>query len=753
MKTETTMHADTPPFPRLGEIYRVLALALDIKYKSIDSGGLYRDIDRLAREGEYDWSLLPTLCQELITKPLARHTDADFAALIEQFVRHIHEDYIRLVATVSLDSLRREEALPLLVEHYFSVHGCGLLLAIQKKFGGPDLLVLLNAPSSPVEAVLAWASGEADTGQGVRTLIKTAFPDTTDEDKAGRDMVNRWVKGTPPNIDNLLQFAEKLKAKGFAKHQNLCRWLIVARALAWLEKKSHVPLRHLMRQHFLSGLQDVDIGALLSHAAFHAGQNRQALSIAGLMLKENLKRTTPKLAGDKAKTKTDLEALQRLVAQHDPQGLTQFHIEWFHGRWHALSGELAQALPFYEKAARLVNYRGGEDQKSITQEALVIAGYLGKKTLLKQLKHQAIVFGLFSSPPENVVVEEWEVAQFCQQFHGIFPPQGRFPEAEPEQIDGPELPFLMPNPEMIESMKADLRSPNQVRTIKFPDGQIRRWPQLRLFASYGRAYEVAKLLEHGASVDKLDESNGSALLCAIQHAEHSGEQEALDLLLKQAHAKETLNKATDKKRLTALLCAIDYGEPDVVARLLEMGADANRKGHVDQRTPLYHCMGQIALLESPQKLYAYMQQSLMSRPDHMQRETMRRYNVSFTGVFGDAGYTEVLKEPRNQALFADVLRIMMKQHTERHCLAKLLQIVQLLLKHRANPNVPHDYPAPGRTPLMLAAENNSVPALDLMLKHGGDPYLKDAAGNNCMKIAMGFSSHAVVNYLRANGVR
>jgi len=753
MKTDTTMNADTPPFPRLGEIYRVLALALDTKHKSMDSGGLYRDIDRLAREGEYDWSLLPTLCQELITKPLLHYTDAEFAALVEQFVRHIHEDYIHLVATISLDSMSREEALPLLVEHYFSWHGCELLLAIQKKLGGPNLLALLDAEANPLTVVLDWAS-EASADQRVKPLVKMAFPGSTDADKTARDKVGRWGKGKQlPEIGSINAFVDKLKDKDFAQHANLRCWLVVARALAWLEEKSPVPLRHIMRRHFLLGLKDVDIGGLLSLAAFHAGQNRQALSIPGHMLKENLKPTTPKLAGDKAKTKADLEALQRLVAKHDPEGRTQFHIEWFHGRWHALSGELKEALPFYEKAARLVNYRGGDAQKQITEEALVIAGYLGEKTFLKQLKHQAIVFGLFSSPPENVVVEEWEIAHFRQQFHGVFLACGRFTEAKPEQIDGPELPFLVLDEEKISSLNADLRHPNRVFKIESADGQFRRWPQLRLFASYGRAHEVAKLLEHGVSVDKLDESNGSALLCAIQHAEQTGEREALDLLLKQTHAKETLNKATNRKRRTPLLCAIDYGEPDVVARLLKMGADASGRGHIDKITPLYHCLGQMALLESPQKLYAHMQKSLMSSPDMMQREVMRRHNVSFTGVFGDASFTEIFKEPWQRNVFSALLQAMMKLHKERHSQEKLLQIIQLLLKHQASPNAPHAYPAPGRTPLMLAAENNSVPALDLMLKHGGDPYIKDAAGNNCMKIAMSFSSHAVVNYLRAKGVR
>lgn len=742
------MNADTPPFPRLGEIYRVLALALDTKNKN-------RDIDSLARKGDYDWSLLPTLCRELIAEPLERHTDADFAALVEQFVSYVHGSYIQLVATVSLDSLSREEVLPLLVENYFSAHACGLLLGIQKEFGGPDLLVLLDAETNPLSVVLDWA-GSANADPNVNTLDKRVFPESTGADKTGREMLNRWRNGKQlPDIGNIKLFVKALKDKGFTQHDNLCRWLVVARALAWLEERSPVPLRHVMRQHVLLGLQDFDIGALLSHAAFHAGQKRPALFMPALMLIETLKRTTPKLAGDKARTKADLQALQRLVEQHDPEGSTQFHLEWLQGRWHVLSGELKQALPFYKEAARLVNYRGGDAQKQITEEALVIAGQLGDKIFLKQLKHRAIAFGLFTSPTTADVVEDWEVAHFRQQFHGVFPAQGRFPEAESEQMDAPELPFLILNYDQLDSMQADLRSPNRVCKVKSSDGQTRSWPQLRLFASLGRLDEVTKLLERGASVDQLDESNSSALLCAIQHAEETGERAVLDFFLKQPHAKETLNKPTQKKRLTPLMCAIDYGQPDVVEQLLKMGASADMRGLVENLTPLYRTLGYMDLLNSPKKLYAHTHELLRYGPTLLQQEAFRRHGASFAGVFGDgARWTEMLKSPVHQALFTEVQQAMMKLHTERYSSAKLFEIIRLLLKHGANPNVPHISPEPGRTPLMLAAENNAVEILELMLnKHRGDPSIKDKAGNNCMQIALSFSSSAVVHFLRSHGMR
>ena len=73
------------PYPRLGEIYRALAVAVDTKAGS-------RNIDRLAREGEFDWSLLPILGEEIVVQPLARSVDPEFAELVADSIGYLHAD-------------------------------------------------------------------------------------------------------------------------------------------------------------------------------------------------------------------------------------------------------------------------------------------------------------------------------------------------------------------------------------------------------------------------------------------------------------------------------------------------------------------------------------------------------------------------------------------------------------------------------------------------------------------------------------
>lgn len=201
----------------------------------------------------------------------------------------------------------------------------------------------------------------------------------------------------------------------------------------------------------------------------------------------------------------------------------------------------------------------------------------------------------------------------------------------------------------------------QARTrADFADGQVWRRPLLQWFASSNRLEEVELLLSKGAPVDQLDGSGGSALLCAIQEAIRTGDHRVLNSLLACPHSNATLESVTTKKPFTPLLCEVEFGEPDVVERLLTMGADADLRGNIINETPLYLALTKMGEIRNPG--------------------------------------------------------------------------------------------TPGRTPLMLAAEINSVWAFDLMIRHGGDPLQTDAAGADCPKIAIGFSSAEVVGYMRSNRI-
>ncbi len=269
-----------PPYPRLGEIYRAMAVAIDTKAGN-------RDVDRLAREGEFDWTLLPALGDELLVEPLAKSVDPEFAEMVAQTVAYVHASYVNLVSTVPLDSLNRKEALPLLIEHYFAPHALGLVFGIKKGFGGPDLMKLFDPDLRPVAVVLEWL----DQGED-RPLARVAFPEATTADRAEFEMVRKWADGTNlPDRQSIVRFGNALaKAGGVRaeKVQNLRIWLIVARALAHLEKESPLPFRGFMRRNLLLGMPDIDIGRILSTAVIESGRRYSELTLPVLTLYENL---------------------------------------------------------------------------------------------------------------------------------------------------------------------------------------------------------------------------------------------------------------------------------------------------------------------------------------------------------------------------------------------------------------------------------------------------------------------------------
>jgi hypothetical protein len=743
------INPNLPPFPRIGEILRTLSQALDTKAKN-------RDVDRLARGDDIDWALAPQLIIDLFQSPLRKYGDEAFADFVSHFVTRLHAEYIQMVVTISLDSLSRAEALPLLVEHWFALNGAEFIYMLRQKFGGPDLMQLFDAERNPFCTVFAWLSAE-----GGACLAKAAFPQTTGTDKNGREMVARWEQGGAlPDIGNIGLFLVALTKYGAAEQKgkvaDLRRWLLVARAVCWFEREAMPsPLRSIMCRHALNGFPATDVGKVLSLAVLAGGASMGPLTVQGLMLSENLKRTTPKVVGDQAKTQSALLEFDRALKEFDPEERARYLLAWLQGRWQILSGDYIAALPHYKAAVALANYRAGANLRQIIEEALALAGHQHDMVFLRQLKHHAIAFGLFMQPAnaDGPSFHDWEVDQFRQSFTAVFPPLGRFIEAVPATGMQQEWPVLLLDMAEIDSRQPDLRNPDRVVSVKSADGQIRRWSQLRLFASFGRVDAVRILLERGASVDWLDQSGGSALMCAIQFAEEGGDRRAMDLLLAVPHTKATLDSLTNKKQHSPLFCAIESGDPDVVARLLAMGASADLRGRMTDQTPLYFCMEKMAQILHPAKAHQFFDDYFIQDSDAFQREIRRRAGGIFGNVFGGReGLDRLLGEPNNRKRAESLISIMMKIDLERHSIPKLLRIVELLLEYGANPNAYHEYPVPGRTPLMLAAEENSVAAFDGMVKRGGDPYRKDKQESDCLRIAFSFGARDVMAYCQRGGM-
>ncbi|MEW6315815.1 MAG: ankyrin repeat domain-containing protein, partial [Pseudomonadota bacterium] len=712
------------PYPRMGECIRALVGALDLKFSD-------RDVDRLAREGDFDWEKIDKVVQVLLLDGVTRIVGADAETLIKPWVLALRESYCSLVLGVPLDGLGRVQSLPVLVEDFFVPSAATLLRSIHKHRNGPELGHLLDANHPPAGVVLSWL--DELVGERVDKLV---YPGTTGTDRAYRDKLLKWRSGVDlPSSQSIQLFVDglrKLAGNDLAVSAGL--WLLVALALGSFDRAWSQPVRPLLAQRIAGEGTSRDPSVKLADLVRQAGAAHPELALRGSKIWHDLRRTSAKADGDQSRIWTEIEQLQSLADACDPDGRTAYHYEWMKARWNVLSGQYEEALAHFERAFELACYRAGQQLKEIVQEASCIAAFLGPgaKPALKRFKHVGIALGLFQKPQDAPVIEDWEVEHLSRQLPRLFPPQGRFCECPRELSNYPLAGLLVVSDKTIAAIQPDLKKVDRVKAIHFEGGEVRRWPQLRLFASFGRYAEVKQLMAAGAPVDQLDSADGSALLCALQYATQTGDRRVLETLLKVPHQPETLNASTVRKRLTPLMCAIDLGDPTVVGELLAQKADPNKRGHTDEQTPLYYAVSLLYRTVYPNRMYAQLVEHFLKVPDLVQQETLRRYGVDSAGVFGDRPQMQ----RRFPQLVAQLVSAMVDDHVRRHGVNRLRRTIEVLLEFAANPNAAHGYPVPGRTPLMLAAESDLPEVFDLMVRHGGEPMQPDASGQNCMHIAL-----------------
>lgn len=722
-----------PPYPRFGECIAALAGAMDINKAGSDVG-------RLAREGDFDWEKLDAVVKEVLVDGSAWVIDDAAQNILLPWLVSVRDAYTRVVLDVPLDSVGRSDALPILVEKFFVPAAANLLEQIHNAMPGPNLQLLLAKELDPVQVTLEWL--DSLVGGPVEKLL---YPGSTGSARAEQEKVRKWRNGTDvPSSQSIRLFCRKLD-ECWKKTPSCATWLLISSAMSRLERQWAGSLRPLMLSHpDHSSPVGNSVHAILSELVKSAGSTWPELAEPGRKLWHDLQRTSPKQVGDQDRTWREIQSLESTAAAIDPEGRSAYHYEWMKGRWHAMSGQYQEALPHYEQAFELACYRAGHQIKDLVSEASCIAAFLGKKPFLKRLKHVGIALGLFRRPENGTVLEDWEFDQFAQQLSIRFPPQGRFVESHNDLSAQPMEGWLFVDKDTLSKTLPDLKAVNRVRAVHFANGAVRRWPQLRLFASFGLIEQTKALLDAGASVDELDSSGASALLCALQHAEATGQREVVDSLLAQPHQVATINAPTQRKRLTPLMCAIDLGWPDVVEALVAQGADVEKKALTDNQSPLYYLVSRLFHKINPARMASSLLEKMMEEPDVVLQDTLRRFGVGMAGTFG----SDVSGPRSHPELAIAATKMLVSSHVSRHSVSSLMQIGAVLLKAGANPNAPHTYPVPGRTPLMLAAESDLPELFDLMVQHGGDPLRPDAARQNCMQIAQSFGARKVIDVIQ-----
>jgi Fe2+ transport system protein FeoA len=432
--------------------------------------------------------------------------------------------------------------------------------------------------------------------------------------------------------------------------------------------------------------------------------------------------------------------------------------------WFVCSGRLEEARKEYRRLFDYVFYVG-EDLDRIYHEALVFAAVCGDRVFLKELKNLGRLFGRYSEPihAENskaskkhktAEVEDWEVVHWANEFEQYFPAEFFFNGVQPIRSGSKLISGLKDlGPDELSLTIKDWRPPQS--QLKNVGGK--RLTALMYFTMLGKIDEVRELISMGADVNILSSSNDSALMMAIQRATptESGPTDAsfFEAISKAEHNQEVLNTPSDKIKSTVLGCAVESGNPAIVKRILEMGADPNQQCYVEQVSPLYKAVHAFSRLPDFDDFMRKFEQG-----DLALMESVRRHapDMGIDFVSQEKTIKQMMSNPQHRKIGIKLFEYYRKEQGATVSEGDLREIIDLLLAKGADPNQGHAVNGwKGYTPLMLATELRRPYIVAAMLNPAnplrGNPHQKaslpDGRQFDAKDLANVYESHAALDLL------
>ncbi|MEZ9537342.1 ankyrin repeat domain-containing protein [Shewanella sp. 10N.286.51.B8] len=449
-----------------------------------------------------------------------------------------------------------------------------------------------------------------------------------------------------------------------------------------------------------------------------------ALKLFGLLRLRVLK-----TAGAQDQCLSLLQELRKQQLDLDVNNETTYYYHWMKARYNLHSGKLTEAIEDYKLAFEQVIYRQGENAEKIIVEAIVAACRAPKpdKSFINRLRRMAVVMKIDFMPPDlsndtfktkPQDIDNWEISAFSKYFDAYFTKESFFTGA-----DYPENQHHNCGVWMIDetSNKLDINKPNKMLSVGMNGGLIKKMPQLVYFAMLGDIELVSALMDAGADVNKLSSSNESAILMAIQEMQvnltplNSMCNEAFYLLSQYPHRKSVLDALTDKRKLSPLGCAVQTGRPDIVKKILQMGASVDRRHDIIGETPLYTAIG---LISHHTRSQLKTSQSESMKYSEMSLQSARAYGAGL--LPHDLQHLKrVMLEQENDPMFCEIIEECKeygKRNIAKYSTAEgFREIAKLLIEYGANPNAKHDTAMLGYTPLMLAVELDEAELIEGML--------------------------------------
>ncbi len=740
------------PYPTHIEAIRSLAKVLGIKAGN-------KQLDDKAKDKVADYRLVNEFANEIFVYISKQFGTQLSKALQQHFALYLNE-YISLLSTTYADGLSRQNMKAILSKTIWSKY---VVKSIESAYGllsgiKPSITTLFSAHTSCTSQTISWLED--------REAGWTRFYNKLDKENKAK--IKAWKEAEHiPDVQSIVS----LQSWSSGLWPEQVDWqkvrilLFIAMVIDRIAKEEGASLLFEECRVLSWGANSTKtFGELVSeHQQEYKNRISTLLPLIG-KIQEGLKRTTVKIEGHFKYYKSALAELEQQLSVEVHKSHFSYWLDWHKARMYVLNGQLEEAHQLYKLAFDGCLFRAGINQKMIIEEAIVVAASLGKpdKVFLKHLKNAQLtskydipsVQNNESSNKFSDIIEDWEVQNWKASFFLVFPKAGMFP--------GTNIPDVKANVGLniiggIDAIKPDYRNPN--RKLKIGEAWKKTYPQLVWFSEMEKSEIVERLLVEGANVNMVSSSGDTAILMALETLNlramplRSLDDTCFNLLAEYPHSKETLNRSTDKKRLLPLISAVESGKPEIVQKVLDMGADVNCRGLSDYQTALNVALKMIGIAKDP-NVYWNKVANMELSPEVL--DSIRRHNPGMTGFSLEHQQSQIEAQNNNplfQKISNSLLKVLPELIDNRIDLESMRRIARLLIKAGADVNAEHTAPIKGYTPLMLAAELNETVLFNEMLNEGGDPrkayYCKNTRMDvDCWRIAEYSQSPKVLSTLK-----
>ena len=737
------------PYPTYLEVVRALSKCFGVKKAN-------KTLDDKAFDKSADFCLVLELIEEAIS-PISKYLGQDIAVRIKGYIKDFFEDYTSVVSNVYADGVNRKQMLEvlsstILPEKLLSCYANELSID-----SGPSPILFYSFDSKCVPQVLNWIE---DKEPGWLKYVERL-------DKENRDKIKSWQNEEHiPSIQSI-GLIQSWSSGPFPEQIN---WMRV-RVSLWLASVMDRSNRDYDMANLTENCRLSSWGvssALDVNKNVYQAQNLFKEDMSELMpkisiLQQGLRRTVSKDNNAQQYFNDILVELRDVIDSYENNVHISYWLDWHEARWAVFSGDLAKAVELYKSAFESCLFRAGINQKFIIEEALVVTSCVKfpDRVFLKKLKNALLTFKYDipsiaktkSSNKFSDFIEDWEVENWKAGFKLVFPDKGAFPNttrALPEAKVGPLI--MMGN----EKFTPDYSNVN--KKVKVGETWKKTWPQLAWFIYQEDKTAVRKLLDEGASVNVSSSSGDTPLIMSLECMDvlatpyASLDVSFFHMVSKVKHSKEVVNQTTQKKKLLAMISAVQSGRLDIVKKVIEMGADIDKRGMTDNQTALNVCIKLIGMVKDHDK-YLKEQLSMPMSPEVL--DSHRRHLAGLSGFSLDH-QAQFIGKQNDDPFFQEAMLHIFKMSAERvidkYSIRELREIAAYLIELSADVNAEHSSPINGYTPLMLAAELDELDVFKKMLVEKGDPrktyYCKNTHKQvDCWDIAEYFGSKSVLSLL------